>query len=51
MSKGYCVRCKKMVEMSSPVVAEVKGIHGARRAMKGKCPNCSTKVCAFLKKK
>jgi len=47
MVEGYCVRCKKKVEMKNP--EEVINKRGGKMA-KGTCPNCSTKVNCFLKK-
>lgn len=44
MTQGYCVKCKKMVEMQNPVESKTK--RGTKIA-KGKCPNkgCGTTVC------
>ena len=50
MSEGYCVKCKKKVEISNEVVSEVTGSRGTRRIEKGNCPECNTKVCVILKK-
>ncbi|MEK6847008.1 MAG: DUF5679 domain-containing protein [Nanoarchaeota archaeon] len=41
-TKGYCVKCKKQVDMKNPV--ESKTSKGTKIA-KGKCPNCGTTVC------
>lgn len=39
---GYCVRCKKKVEMKDIKVTKTKkGIE----MRKGLCPNCNTVVC------
>jgi hypothetical protein len=47
MVQGYCVKCKKTVEMKNGVESKTKkGI----RMMKGKCPDCSTTVCRILGK-
>ncbi len=42
MTEGYCVKCKKKVEMKDPVESTTK--KGTKIA-KGKCPNCNTTVC------
>ncbi len=42
MVKGYCVKCKKQVDMKDP--KEVTTARGTKMA-KGKCPNCGTTVC------
>ncbi len=44
---GYCVRCKDKKDMLE--VGIVKSKNG-RRMAKGKCINCQTKMCKFLKK-
>lgn len=42
MTEGYCVKCKRKVEMLEPIKMKTKkGVN----MLKGKCPNCSTKVC------
>ena len=44
MVKGYCVKCKKKVEMKNPVASKTKkGV----TMNKGKCPVCDTTVCRF----
>jgi hypothetical protein len=48
MVEGYCVKCKKSVEISAG--KETKTSNG-RRMMKGKCPKCTTTVCKFLPNK
>ena len=48
--KGFCVKCKKMIEISNPVISEITGSRGVRRVAKGNCPECNTKICAILKK-
>ena len=45
--EGYCVKCKKKVEMQDG--KESKTSRGTRM-MKGKCPNCGTTVCRILGK-
>ena len=47
MTEGYCVKCKKKVEMLTP--KEVVNKRGMKMA-KGKCPNCDTTVCRILGK-
>lgn len=46
--KGYCVKCKASKEMAD--AAEVTMKNG-RKAMKGKCPDCSTGMYKILGKK
>ena len=41
-TKGYCVKCKKKVEIKNP--KETKTAKGTKMA-KGKCPKCETVVC------
>lgn len=36
---AYCVKCKKIREMKSPVIVTMKN---GRKAQKGKCPVCDT---------
>ena len=50
MYQAYCVKCKKKVEVSEPELTEIKGSRGSRKAVKGTCPVCQTKVFAILKK-
>ena len=52
MTEGYCVKCKSKIEMSDAkeVAMKVKG-GVQRRAMKGKCPECSTTMFRILGKK
>ena len=47
MTNGYCVRCKKTVEMMDAV--ESVTVNG-KRILKGKCPDCGTTVCRILGK-
>jgi len=47
--KGYCVRCKKK-NMTMLKVKEVKTKNG-RRAAKGECKKCGTKMMKFLPNK
>ena len=48
--KAYCVTCKKKVDVSNPTIVEIKGVRGTRRAVKGTCLICKTKVSVFIKK-
>jgi len=45
---GYCVKCRKMVEMKDPKERKTKN---NRRMAQGLCPNCGTKVSKFLPNK
>jgi endogenous inhibitor of DNA gyrase (YacG/DUF329 family) len=42
MTTGYCVRCKKKVEMKDEIETKTKR---GTKMVKGKCPECSTTVC------
>lgn len=44
---GYCLRCKKMVIISG---AKMSKTSKGQPMVKGKCPKCSTKVNAFVKR-
>ena len=39
--KAYCVKCRKKVEIENPKQVTLKN---KRKAFKGTCPNCGTKV-------
>ncbi|MCD6496013.1 MAG: hypothetical protein J7K54_01965 [Candidatus Aenigmarchaeota archaeon] len=41
MVEAYCVKCKKKVEIKNPEVVTLKN---GKKATKGVCPNCGTKV-------
>jgi DNA-directed RNA polymerase subunit RPC12/RpoP len=41
MTEAYCVRCRKKVEMKNAQSVTMKN---GKKAMKGECPNCGTKV-------
>ena len=41
MAQGYCVKCKKKVEMQNPKKITMKN---KRPATQGVCPKCGTKV-------
>jgi len=47
MAEGYCMKCKKKVEIKDPQIVLTK--RGVRQA-KGKCPICGTTVCRMLGK-
>ena len=45
---GYCVKCRTKREMKDATHSvSAKGRH----MMKGTCPTCGCKMCAFIKKK
>ncbi|MEM3383677.1 MAG: DUF5679 domain-containing protein [Nitrososphaerales archaeon] len=41
MVEGFCVKCKKKVEMIDPKQVELKN---KRQAIKGTCPTCKSTV-------
>ena len=43
---GYCVKCKKKVNIANGKVVTTKN---KRKAYTGKCPICGTKVFRFMK--
>lgn len=45
MVEGYCVKCKAKREMSEANEVTMKN---GRKAMKGKCPTCSTGMYKIL---
>jgi hypothetical protein len=47
MTEGYCVKCKKTVEVKDG--KEVVNKRGLKMC-KGKCPKCGTTVCRILGK-
>jgi DNA-directed RNA polymerase subunit RPC12/RpoP len=50
--EGFCVKCKKKVEIKNPQETEIKGKGGTtRRAVTGVCPVCGTKIFKILGKK
>ena len=52
MVTAYCVKCKVKQEMDDAKEVPMKGKGGVeRRAMKGKCPVCSTTMFRILGKK
>ena len=47
MTEGYCVKCKKKVEIKdSQETKTSKGVN----MLKGKCPTCNTTVCRIVGK-
>lgn len=46
--KGYCVKCKGPKEMKDAQEVTMKN---GRKAMRGKCPDCSTGMYKILGKK
>jgi len=52
MAEAYCVKCKKKREMKDEEEVTMKGKGGTtRRALKGTCPVCGTKMFRILGKK
>ena len=50
--EAYCVKCKAKREMQDGKEVEMKGKGGkSRRAMKGKCPECTTTMFRILPNK
>lgn len=47
--KAYCVKCKKKVDVVDPKIEEIKVRGAVKKAVKGVCPVCGTKVCVFIK--
>ncbi len=51
MTTAYCVKCKAKQEMKDPKEIVMNGKGGTkRRAMKGECPKCGTKMFRILGK-
>lgn len=51
MAQGYCVKCKTKQEIQDPKEVSIKGKGGSkRRAVKGVCPKCGTKMFRILGK-
>lgn len=48
MAVGFCVKCRKKVEIKSPQEVTLKN---GRKALKGACPTCGTPVYVFVKAK
>ncbi|KKN13515.1 hypothetical protein LCGC14_1005710 [marine sediment metagenome] len=50
--KAWCVRCKTKTDVKDPKEVEYNlGVRGKRRAVRGTCSVCDTKVSAILKSK
>lgn len=47
--KAYCVKCKTKVDVVDPEISEIETKRGSKRAVKGVCGTCGTKVCVFIK--
>jgi hypothetical protein len=47
---AYCVKCKAKREMKNEKEVKMKGKGGPRRALKGECPKCGTKMFRILGK-
>ena len=45
MEKGYCMRCKKQMEMVGGKITTMKN---GRKMMRGKCKKCGTGMCRIL---
>lgn len=43
--EGYCVKCRKKVEMENE---EEEVIQNGKHIMKGTCPDCKKVVCRIL---
>jgi len=48
MVVGFCVKCRKKVELKNPEEVTLKN---GRKAIRGKCPNCETTVYVFVSSK
>ena len=44
--EAYCVKCKAKKEIKDPVNVTLKN---GRKAVKGKCPDCSTSMFRIVK--
>ena len=52
MTEAYCVKCRAKREMAEAKEVTMNGKGGIeRRAMRGKCPECSTTMFRILGKK
>lgn len=50
--RAFCVRCKTKTDVKDPEPTEYDlGARGKRKAVKGTCEVCGTKVSAILKSK
>ena len=51
MAQAYCVKCRKKREMQDAKEVTMKGKGGTKRkALKGTCPVCGTKMFRILGK-
>lgn len=51
MGEGYCVKCREKRELENDKEVEINGKGGVKRkALKGDCPHCGTKVFKILGK-
>ncbi len=48
MVQGFCVKCRRKVEIKNPKEVTLKN---GRKAIKGKCPRCGTTVYVFVPSK
>ena len=48
--QAFCVRCRSKVDVKDPRVVTMENKKGKRRAVKGTCPDCETKLNCFIKK-
>lgn len=46
MTKGYCVKCQKKVNIKNEKKKRTKN---NRKMVQGTCPKCGTKVSVFVK--
>ena len=47
--KAWCCSCKKIVEIKDQRIVDTENSRGKRRAAKGVCPTCGTKLNVFIK--
>ncbi|MBA7683463.1 hypothetical protein ES703_91828 [subsurface metagenome] len=47
--KAYCVKCKIKIVVDDPKIEEIKVRGAVKKAVKGTCHYCGTKVCVFIK--
>lgn len=47
MAEGFCVKCKKKVEIKD---AKETTLKNGRKAISGTCPTCGTKIFRFMGK-
>lgn len=46
--QAYCVKCRTKRDMESEQEVTFKGRGGKRKAMKGVCPKCGTKMFRIM---